>query len=135
MKKKGETFIAEDFDLTQTTRAWLERKYPQIDVEKTVEKFKRTADAQGWMYRNWQRAFEGIVERGMESGWRSIVTIKGGAQFDPKWVSILQECRKAGFREPEKHETPQGYRTAFEAWKRLPKTNVINFAGLIKKVV
>lgn len=135
MKKKGETFIAEDFELSPTTRTWIEKKYPQVDVEKTVEKFRRKAEAEGWMYRNWQRGFEGIVEKGMENGWRTIVTIKGGVQFDPKWIPLLKETRAAGFREPEKHETPQIYRTAFDQWKRQPKTNVVNFGGVLKKVM
>lgn len=128
MKKKGETFIAEDFELTEKTLAWLEKKYPSVDPVETLEKFKRSAEAGGWMYRNWQRAFEGIVQKGIDNGWRSIVTLKGGKEFDPKWQGVLHEARKHGFREPGEAESAGVYKTALELWlKQERRKNVVNF--------
>lgn len=124
MKKRGETFIAEDFELTQATLTWLEKKYPTVDPLETADKFRRAAEAGGWMYRNWQRAFEGIVEKGMANAWRSIVTIKGGREFDHKWQLALHEGRKHGFREPTATEAVSTYKTALELWLRKPK-NVV----------
>lgn len=135
MKTKGETFIPEDFELTPRTLAWLEKNYPQVDVEKTLEKFKRDADAKGWMYRNWQRAFEGVVDKGIANGWRTIVTLKGGKEHDPKWAPILHEARKHGFRDPHELESEGAYKTQFEMWRREPnKPNVLNLGNVLKRV-
>lgn len=130
--KRGETFIPEDFMLTPNTLAWLDEKYPTVDVTETVERFTDNAAAKSWCYRDWQAAFRNYIRNGQKFGG---VTYKSGIQDDPRWRLILHDARKFGFREPEKLETPTGYKTAFELWKRTPKTNVVNFAGVIKKVV
>lgn len=135
MKTSGLTFIPEGFELTPATIAWVERKYPAMNIPETLEKFVRAAEAGGWRYRNWQRAFEGIIEKGMANGWRSIVTMKGGIQNDPQYQLVLHEARKFGFREPHPHEPVGSYRTALENFKRAPKpSNVLNLTQTIKRV-
>lgn len=135
MKKKGETYISDDFQLTSATLAWVQRKYPMVNLEETLDRFRRKAEAEGWMYRNWQRAFEGIVEKAMDNGWRSIVTLRGGIEYDPRWQSILHEARKFGFRDPEKQETPVSYKSQFDLWKSAPKPkNVLDLRGILKRV-
>lgn len=135
MKTAGLTFIPDGFELTPATIAWVERKYPALDIRETLEKFIRAADAGGWKYRNWQRGFEGIVEKGMANGWRSIVTVKGGVQHDPAYQLVIHEGRKFGFREPYVHEPVGSYRTALENFKRAPKpSNVLNLSAVVKRV-
>lgn len=121
MKTKGETFIPEDFELTPATLAWLDKNHPQVDPEATLTKFRREAEAKGWMYRSWQRAFEGVVDKGMANGWRSIVTFREGRKADPMWQTVVTEAKKYGFRDPDRMETPNSYRTAFNNWKGDPR--------------
>lgn len=133
MKTKGESFIPDPFELTPATLAWLAKKYPQVDADETLEKFVLDAKAKGWMYANWQAGFQGIVRKGMDNGWRSIVTLKGGREFDPKWQPILQEAKKFGFREPHETEAHGPYRTAFEMWRAQPQPreqNVVPIGSL-----
>lgn len=135
MKTRGETFIPEPFELTPATLAWLAKKYPQVDESETTEKFVIEAKAKGWMYANWQAAYQTIVRKGMDNGWRSIVTLKGGKEFDPKWQPILHEARKSGFREPHELESHAVYKTQFDLWRREPKpAKVVSFANVLKRV-
>lgn len=136
MRKAPARTIPEPFELTPKTRAWVQEKYPQVDIEATTERFECSARAHGWMYSDWQAGFKTVVRKGMENGWRSIVTIRGGMEYDPRWQSILHEARKFGFRDPEKHETPVSYRSQFELWKTAPKqNNVLDLRNVLKRVV
>lgn len=135
MKTKGETVIPQPFELTPKTLDWLERKYPgQINVEETLERFEDWARQKGVMYADWQAGFKTVVRKGMDNGWRTIVTLSGGRQSDPQWQMALHEARKFGFREPTPMETPASYKTALDNWKRAPKPNVLPFANVIKRV-
>ena len=130
--KRGETFLPDDFRLTGKTLAWLAEKNPTVDVEETLERFIDKAAAKGWRYRDWQAAFRNYVRNGKQYGG---VTYKGGMEHDPRWIAVLAEARKFGFRDPQKLETPAVYKTAFEMWKREPKpSNVLPLRGVLKRV-
>lgn len=125
MKRKGEVFIPEQFELTPATLEWLAAKYPQIDVAETLERFIGWAEADGVMYANWQRAFQNVVRKGMDNGWRSIVTLKAEkAKTDTAWQILIAEGRKFGFREPHAGEGFVVYRSELEFFKKQPQRPV-----------
>lgn len=121
MKTKGEKTLPEPFELTEKTLAWMAEKHPQIDIDETLERFKDWARQKGVMYADWQAGFKSVVRKAMDSGWRSIVTFRKGREADPTWQPIVAEAKKYGFRDPDRMETPNGYRTAFNIWKGDPR--------------
>lgn len=129
--KPGMKFLPEDFELTDSTLSWLQEKHPTVDVAETIEIFQDKARAKAWAYRCWQSAFRNYIRNGQKFGG---VTYKNGIEHDPRWQQALHEARKFGFRDPEKMETPASYRTAFEQWQRAPRSNVLNFGQVLKRV-
>lgn len=130
------TGIAEDFALTAKTIAYIEEKFPTIDIDKTLELFSEHCQANGTMYADWQAGFRTWVRRNVEEKWKGVVYKLGRVQ-DPAWVPVLAEAKKYGFRDPVSVETPQAYRTALERWKdrpveRKPNAPVIDFSGALK---
>lgn len=137
MKTKGETLIPEPFELTEKTLVWLNKKYPQVDLEDTKERFEDWAKQVGAMYADWQAGFKTVVRKGMDNGWRSIVTLKGGREFDPQWIPLLVESRRLGIPEPMTVDSPGTFKTKIENWKRSQSRapTVVNFTGVIRKAV
>jgi hypothetical protein len=126
------TGCPEPFLLTEKTLARLAKDYPKVDVEQTLDRFVRKADAIGWMYRNWQSAFLNYCDNGEKYG--GVVYKQGRAQ-DPRWIPILSEAAPYGFREPHPHETPDTYRTQFNWWKDEQKKSrapVIQFGEALR---
>lgn len=126
------TGIPDGFVLTDKTRATVESEYPTIDVDATLEKFRRKADAGGWMYKSWQSAFLNYCDNAQKYG--GVVFRQGRAQ-DPLWVRVLNETRPYGFRMPHPHETPQSFRTSFESWKRdqrIDEPKVVEFGPALR---
>lgn len=128
--------IPEDFGYAKhpELRKWIEREYPTLDPDQTMERFIEYADDSGRMATKWTAAFKRVVRTGMENGWKGICVFKQGRAHDPQWIPVLKEAQLLGFREPEKHESPGGYRTAMEQWKRMPKAPVIEFGDALKKM-
>jgi hypothetical protein len=135
MKTRGETVIPQPFELTEKTLAWLEKKYPQIDLEETLERFEDWARQNGVMYADWQSGFRTVIRKGMDNGWRSVVTLKADKpRTDLMWQNLIHEGRKFGFREPQQGEGAAVYRSELEHFKRAPKQSVIPLAGVLKRV-
>jgi len=138
-KKAAMTTIPEDFALTEKTIAWVNEKFPTVNVEGTLERFVDSSHAHGRMYADWQAAFKNWVRKAIENKWDGVEFKQGRAQ-DPRWLPILNEVRPYGFRSPESHETPGSYRSAFEAWKRKQevakqtsaRAPVIEFGDMLK---
>jgi hypothetical protein len=130
--KQGETYLPIDFALTEKTLTWLAEKFSTIDLVETMERFTDNAAAKGWVYRDWQAAFRNYVRNGQKYG--GVVYQQGRVQ-DPLWQPVLAETQRYGFRAPDKNETPAGYRTNFENWKRDQKRRptVIPLAGVVKR--
>lgn len=126
--------IPEDFALTEKTVAWVSGKYPTVNIEGTLERFTESAQAHGRMYADWQAAFRTWVRKAVENKWDG-VEYKEGRSQDPKWTAILNEVQPYGFRGPHPMETPQGYRTSFEIWKRTQTTpRVVSLGNALKKM-
>lgn len=125
------TGCPENFSLTDKTLARLAKDYSTIDVNKTLDKFVRNAEAKGWMYRNWQSAFLNYCDNGEKYGG---VIYKQGLSDDPRWKPILAEVAPYGFRAPYPTETPSVYRTDFELWKgKQKRAPVIEFGEGLKR--
>lgn len=136
MKTTGQHKFPEGFELSKKTLAWCAEKYPQVNVDDTFERFEEWARREGVMYADWDAGFKTVVRKGIDNGWRTIVTLKGGMAADPKFQLTLHEARKIGFRDPVQHETAGAYKTAFENYKRAPRPqNVLSFANVLKKAV
>lgn len=127
------TVIAEDFDLTEKTIAWVNEKYPSVDIKGTLDRFTDSALTHGRMYADWQAAFRTWVRKAIENKWDG-VEFKAGRKQDPRWQPILEEAKKYGFREPMSHETPGGYKTVFDQWKSAPNRNVGKVLELVKSI-
>jgi hypothetical protein len=127
---KGQTFLPDDFALAEATHAWLEQKHPTVDAAETFAIFVDKALAKGWRYRDWQAAFRNYIRNGQLYG--GVIHVRD-REHDPRWA-VLHDARKAGFREPHEHETPGSYRAAFEFWKTQPRSNVIDFGKVLKRV-
>jgi hypothetical protein len=128
--------IPDDFQLTEKTIAWVNEKYPTVNIEGTLERFTESAQAHGRMYADWQAAFKTWVRKAIENKWDG-VEFKQGKVQDPKWISILKEVEPYGFRKPHALETPQAYRTSFESWQRTQKrasAPVLEFGPALKKM-
>lgn len=130
------TALPDGFALTEKTIEWVSAKYPTVDIETSLERFIETAEANGWMYADWQAGFKTCVRKGVDNGWNSIVRFKQGRKQDPRWVPILSEVAPYGFREPHAQETPEGYRTAFNLWKKqqaqAPVANVADIRNALR---
>ena len=127
--------LPEGFALTEKTIAWVGERYPTVNLDRTLERFTESALAHGRMYADWQAAFRTWVRNAVENQWSSGVEFKKGIEDDPKWRPILSEVAPYGFRKPMAHETPGGYRTEFELWKRnQPRAPVIQFGDALKRM-
>ncbi len=116
--KRGETFLPDDFRLTEKTLEWLAAKSPTLNIDETLEIFRDKAAAKGWSYRDWQAAFRNYVRNGRKFGG---LVYKAGRDQDPRWMPVLAEARQYGFREPTTAESPAGYKTALDVWKTAQK--------------
>jgi hypothetical protein len=134
------TGIPERFVLTEKTIAWVGEKFPTVNIEGTLERFTESAQAHGRMYADWQAAFRTWVRKAVENKWDG-VEYKQGRSQDPRWTSVLNETQPYGFRPPYPMETPDGYRTSFEIWKRKQNVErspsrapVLEFGPALKKM-
>lgn len=137
MKKTlPQTALPKDFKLTDKTISIVEMRYPTVDIEASLERFIETAEAGGWMYADWQAGFKTCIRKGVDNGWNSIVRFKEGRAQDPRWKPILSEVEPYGFRKPSEAETPEGYRTAFEQWKKTQNqsrsTGAVDIRGALR---
>lgn len=130
------TALPADFKLTEKTIALVSAKYPTVDIESSLERFVETAEANGWMYADWQAGFRTCIRKGVDNGWNSIVRFKEGRAHDPRWISVLSEVAPYGFREPLEQETPSSYRSAFEFWKKTQQqsrsTGAVDIRGALR---
>lgn len=127
--------LPEDFALTEKTIAWVDERFPTVNVERTLERFCESARANGRMYADWQAAFRTWVRNAVENNWNSGVEFKKGREDDPRWKPVLSEVQPYGFRAPEPQETPDSYRTAFNLWKRdRARAPVIEFGDHMKRM-
>ena len=129
--------LPEGFVLTEKKIAWVDERYPSVNIERTLERFTESALANGRMYADWQAAFRTWVRNAVENKWSSGVEFKKGREQDPAWMPILGEVRPYGFRAPMPHETPGSYRTEFNMWKDKQKraaSPVIDFGSALKKM-
>jgi hypothetical protein len=127
--------LPEGFALTEKTVAWVNGRFPTVNIERTLERFTESALANGRMYADWQAAFRTWVRNAVENNWSSGVEFKKGREQDPRWVPILSEAAPYGFRAPMPHETPDGYRTEFNTWKKnRARAPVIEFGDHLKKM-
>lgn len=127
MRRAPATGIPDDFRLTESTEDFLNAEFPTVNAQKTLEIFRDKAEAGGWLYSNWQSAFKNYVRNGQKFGG---IVYNAGREQDPRWQPVLAEAMPYGFRAPLDHETPNGYRVAFESWKTKEKRseNVLPFA-------
>ncbi len=131
--KRGETFLPDDFLLTQATLAWTAEKFPAVDVPETLDVFRDKALARGWIYRDWQAAWRNYCRNGAQYGG---LVYRQGRAADPRWAPALAEAAPYGFREPLPHETPAGYTSAFRAWKDAQKRApaALDVRGVIRTI-
>lgn len=128
------TGIPAGFKLTETTMLYVSDRFPTVDIDKTLERFSETCEANGTMYADWQAGFRTWVRRNVEEKWKGVVYKLGRSQ-DPAWSNIVADAKRFGFRDPEFQETPSSYRVAMERWKDAPKkAPVIEFGDHLKKM-
>lgn len=119
------------FVLTDKMRAYVEERYPDLDVDGTYELFCDKALANDWVYANWEAAFRNYLRNPREWGG---VAYRDGLG-DPKWRALLLEAKDIGFRKPHlPAETPDQYRSAMKAWE--PPKDLLghNTSNLLKKI-
>lgn len=137
MKTKPASAIEDSWRPEQKTINWVSAKFPQVEIEGTIEKFVLSALANGRMYSCWNSAFKTWVQRSIEKKWDGCA-FKEGREFDPKWLPVLSEAHPYGFRNPHEYETPEVYRTELRRWvrDRNRSTNVlpIQLGGLFKSM-
>jgi hypothetical protein len=107
------------------------KEFANVDHESTLRLYRDKALAGGWLYSNWTSAYRNYLRGANKYGG---VVYRGRREFDPRWKDVLAEARKAGFREPEENETPGSYKSAFDFWKTQPRSNVIDFGKVLKRV-
>lgn len=133
MRTKGETHVPEGFQVTAATREKIARKYPQVDIETSVENFVEDCSAKGRLYKDWQAGFCSFVRIAVERSLYTVIKLKNDRDHDPRW-SIIHVARKEGFRDPELCETPHSYETALRQWRTQPRSNVVDFAKAVRRV-
>lgn len=129
-RMKALTYLPDPFVLQPSTLSWIASRYPGIDVEETYAVFVDKALAKGWRYRDWNAAFRNYIRSGKIYGG---VIYRNDRDHDPRWLEILKTARAANFRDPEAHETPQSYATAYAQYRITPRTNVVQF-DVLKRV-
>lgn len=123
MRKRG-TDIPEPFVLDDVTKAWLQKRYPQVDEELSVERF--TAWASNYTYANWMRTYQNWLNRTADEG-RLGPLIRKQTSSDTFTV-LEQEALRAGFRKRIGTETESQFTAAFEAHKR---SNLAKLRGML----
>jgi hypothetical protein len=134
--------IPDNFSLSESTKAWLEREYPQIDQEKTLEVFtNKMSNAIDYEKRspyfgqqihalNWNRKFQTYVRIAMVNKWTGSVVTKQGSEIDMRWQEVLTHAKAIGCplqRRPS--DTVDGFRTRVKMWEQdKPKNRVLDFS-------
>lgn len=132
MRRSPASGIPENFKLTDATLDFCAAEFPKVDIAPTLKIFRDKAEANGWLYSNWQAAFRNYLRNSEKFGGAAY---KQGIAEDPRWKPVLSEVAPYGFREPERQETPDSYRTAFNIWKRnQQRAPVIDFGDALKRM-
>lgn len=119
--------IPDPFVLTEMTRAWLEKRYPQVDEELAIERF--TAWASNYSYANWQKTFQNFVIRLDDEGRLKLVMKKP----KPRKEIVLERARAAGFREPFNGETVDDYEEALRKHQCKNVVPIKDILGAVKR--
>lgn len=132
------TAIQQDFSYEKhpRLREWMDRNFPQIDQDKTMENFIDWASDIGRLANDWEAAFRRIVKIGVTKKYDGIVVYKEGRSADPKWAGVIALAKQYGFREPHTHETHTAYTREFETWRDQQKrAPVIEFGPAIRNLM
>jgi hypothetical protein len=125
MRRAPASGIPDNFMLTESTEAFCALEFPNVDIDKTLKIFRDKAEANGWLYSNWQAAFRNYLRNSEKYGG---AVYKNGRAEDPRWTPVLSEVAPYGFRPPHPMETPAAYRTEFENWKKRQQTSKVTGA-------
>ena len=134
------------FILTDATKTWLAREYPQIDEVKTTEVFEnKMSNAIDYEKRspyfgqqvhalNWQRKFLTYVRIAMTNKWTGSIVTKAGAEIDTAWQEVMKFATDLGYplqdpryaRRPA--DTANGFRSRIKSWEANDRNrNVLQF--------
>ena len=130
------------FILTDATKAWLAREYPQIDEVKTTEVFEnKMSNAIDYEKRspyfgqqvhalNWQRKYMTYVRIAMTNKWLGSVIMKQGREIEAGWQELLTHKEAIGCplqRYPA--DSVESFRTRVNNWElhEIKNRNVVKF--------
>ena len=137
------------FILTDATKAWLAREYPQIDEVKTTEVFEnKMSNAIDYEKRspyfgqqvhalNWQRKYMTYVRIAMTNKWLGSVVMKQGHEIDMRWAETMTHAKAIGCPiERRSIDSVESFRTRVKNWEVSSSrtTKVIDFDAL-KRIV
>ncbi len=120
MSKLKGTPIPEDFQPNESTLAWLEKRYPQIDVEVSVERFLGWAC--NYSYQSHQRTYQNFIMRTADEN--KLGPMLKRVQKSNEWESLNAEGLRVGFRTRVGTESVEQFKAALEAHRSSRAGNV-----------
>lgn len=126
-RAKG-TQIPDPFVLDELTLAWLEKRHPTIDPDIAAERFSFWASE--YMYANWMKTFQNFITREADNN-KLGPMLRKATPKQTVWAPLLAEAFEAGFRKPDKTETPDQFREALMTHKR-PTNRIVNLGSVMK---
>jgi len=139
--------IPDNFSLSESTKAWLEREYPQLDEQRTVDAFVEWATNQRDNNKrsptygepltclSWQMKFRNVVRIQMVNKWSTIAIPKQGKEIDIRWQEALANAKAIGCPiERRSIDSVESFKTRVKNWEitSVKTTRVIDFDALKK---
>jgi len=125
MSKLKGTPIPDDFQPNESTLAWLEKRYPQVDGEIAVERFLSWAC--NYSYQNHQRTFQGFLNREADNNKLGPMLKKA----KPRGELLIERAKSVNFRMPNKGESHDDYERAIDAAGR---ADVAKLGNMLRSV-
>lgn len=121
-------------------REWIERKYPQLDADETMEAFIDAApNFKKDEAKDWQARFRTCIRIAMANKWSGICVAKKGFEVDMRWQETMAKARDIGFTKTKEGErrssdSVESYRSRMAQWEKrpAPTAQLFDFSALKK---
>lgn len=141
--------MPEDFCFASSTRDWLAKEYPQLDIDKTeqaiiewgtnaIETNKRHPEyGQPLKCKNWQMKARNVIRIQVINKWSSIAIPKQGQEVDMRWREALTHAKAIGCPEQRRPtDSVDSFKARVKMWESRPSKSAQMFDfGALKKMV
>lgn len=119
-------------------RDWIERKYPQLDADETMEAFIDAApNFKKDEAKDWQARFRTCIRIAMANKWSGICVPKKGHEIDYRWQEALTYAKAIGCPEQRRAtDSVESFNARVKMWESRPSktAQMFDFSALKKMV-